>query len=57
MRIIDEVYPKAKAEVRLGKDNKTIWIKSDSIPLDDFGRVIIEDGTVFCKVYYDSSTD
>lgn len=57
MKIIDEIYPKVKAEVRLDKDNKTLWIKSESIPLKDFARVIVEDGSIFCKVFYEDVED
>ena len=51
MKIIDEIMPKVKAEVRLDKDNKTLWIKTDT--LDGYGRVIIEDGSNWCRVFYD----
>ena len=51
MLIIDEIMPKVKAEVRLDKDNKTLWIKTDT--LDGYGRVIIEDGSNWCRVFYE----
>ena len=51
MKIIDEIMPKIKAEVRLDKDNKTLWIKTDT--LDGYCRVIVEDGNNWCRVFYE----
>ena len=51
MKIIDEIMPKIKAEARLDKDSKTLWIKADT--LDGYGRVIIEDGDHWCRVFYE----
>ena len=51
MKIIDEILPKVKAEVRLDKDNKTLWIKTDT--LEGYGRIIIEDGSIWCRVFYE----
>lgn len=51
MRIIDEIMPKVKAKIRLDKDNQTLWIKTDT--LDGYGRVIVEDGDHWCRVFYE----
>ncbi len=51
MRIIDEIMPKIKTEARLDKDNQTLWIKADT--LDGYGRVIIEDGSIWCRIFYE----
>ena len=51
MKIIDEIMPKIKAEARLDKDNQTLWIKTDT--LDGYGRVIIEDGSIWCRIFYE----
>lgn len=55
MMIIDEILPKVKAEVRLDKDNKTLWIKTDT--LDGYGRIIIEDGSIWCRIFYEDYED
>lgn len=55
MKIVDEIMPKVKAEVRLDKDNKTLWIKTDM--LDGYGRVIIEDGSIWCRVFYEDKDE
>lgn len=55
MKIIEEIMPKVKAEVRLDKDNKTLWIKTDT--LDGYGRVIIEDGSNWCRVFYEDKDE
>ncbi len=55
MKIIDEIMPKIKAEVRLDKDNQTLWIKADT--LDGYGRIIIEDGDNWCRIFYDGCDD
>lgn len=51
MTIIDEILPKVKTEVRLDKANKTLWIKTDT--LDGYGRIIIEDGANWCRIFYE----
>lgn len=41
-------------KIRLSKEDKTLWVKVDSTEiLDGFGRVIIEDGEHWCKVFYE----
>ena len=36
------------------EEDKTLWVKVDSTEtLDSFGRVIIEDGEHWCKVFYE----
>ena len=51
MKIIDEIMPKIKAEARLDKDNQTLWIKADT--LDGYDRIIIEDGSNWCRIFYE----
>lgn len=50
MRMIDEVCPKIKGDMRL-VDDSTLWIKTDA--MERIHRVIIEDpDSIFCKVFY-----
>lgn len=50
MKMIDEVYPKIKGDMRL-VDDSTLWIKTDA--MERINRVIIEDtDSIFCKVFY-----
>lgn len=51
MNIKDEVYPKVKADVRM-TDDKTLWVKVSKPEFEKIGRIILEDGSVFCKVFY-----
>lgn len=54
MKIKDEIMPKVKAEIRLAKDDKTLWVEVDSTEtLDIIGRVIVEDGQRWCRVFYE----
>ena len=55
MEIIDEILPKVQAEVRLDKDNNTLWIKTEAWNKAD--RIILEDGKTFCMVFYAEQTD
>ncbi len=51
MNIKDEIYPKVKADVRMIND-KTLWVKVSKPEFEKIGRIILEDGSVFCKVFY-----
>ena len=51
MIIKDEVYPKVKADVRM-TDDKTLWVKVSKPEFEKVGRVILEDGSIFCKTFY-----
>ena len=55
MMIIDETLPKVQAEVRLDKDNNTLWIKTEAWNKAD--RIILEDGKTFCMVFYAEQAD
>ncbi len=50
MNIKDEIYPKVKADARMA-DDKTLWIKVGA-EFEKVDRVILEDGSIFCKVFY-----
>jgi len=55
MKVIDEVCPKVKGDMRL-VDDSTLWIKTDM--WKQIGRVIIEDThSKFCKVFYEGADD
>lgn len=55
MRIVDEVYPKVKGDMRL-VDDSTLWIKTDK--WEQIGRVIVEDtDSKFGKVFYEGADD
>lgn len=55
MKVIDEVCPKVKGDMRL-VDDTTLWIKTDM--WEQIGRVIIEDSrSKFCKVFYEGADD
>lgn len=47
MKLIDEIMP--TVEVRLTED-KTLWVKVGNV--EQIGRVIVEDGSIFCRVFY-----
>ena len=51
MNIKDEIYPKVKADVRM-TDDKTLWVKVSKPEFEKIGRIILEDGNIFCKVFY-----
>ena len=55
MNIKDEMYPSAKVEARL-LDDGTLWIKTRE-RLNNIGRVIVEDGTTWCRVFYQDDND
>lgn len=55
MRVIDEVYPNVKGDMRL-VDDSTLWIKTDK--WEQIGRVIVEDtDSKFGKVFYEGADD
>ena len=55
MKVIDEVCPKVKGDMRL-VDDSTLWIKTDK--WEQIGRVIIEDShSNFGKVFYEGADD
>ena len=45
---IDEIFTRT-VEVRL-LDDKTLWVKVGNV--EQIGRVIVEDGSIFCRVFY-----
>lgn len=47
----DGIMPEVKAEVRLDENNKTLWIKTDTI--ESFDRIITEDGSNWCRIFYE----
>lgn len=51
MNIKDEVYPKVKADFRMA-DDKTLWVKVSKPEFEKIDRIILEDGNIFCKVFY-----
>ncbi len=50
MKLVDERMP--TVEVKL-TDDKTLWVKVGNV--GQIGRVIVEDGSMFCKVFYADS--
>ncbi len=47
----DGIMPEVKAEIRLDENNKTLWIKTDTI--ESFDRIITEDGSNWCRIFYE----
>lgn len=47
----DGIMPEVKAEVRFDENNKTLWIKTDTV--ENYDRVIIEDGSNWCRIFYE----
>lgn len=55
MKVIDEVCPKIKGDMRL-VDDSTLWVKTDR--WKQIRRIIVEDSeSKFCKVFYEGADD
>lgn len=50
MKLVDETMPIVKARLM---DDKTLWVAVGNV--EQIGRVIIEGGSTFCRVFYADS--